>query len=90
MVCVDLIGVSNASGGIQKFIDPRSNVSDTKYTFNLSQDKKGSARLNSLCQECKDKGVTWEGIYDGVSCQNPSFVPRTDGSTDSTTDPTKC
>jgi hypothetical protein len=89
MVCVDLIGVSKGSNGIKKFIDP-SNVSDPRYTFNLSQDKKGSARLNALCQECKEKGVTWEGIYDGVSCQSPSFVPKTDGSSESTTDATQC
>ena len=89
MVCVDLSGVSKGSNGIKKFIDP-SNVSNPSYTFNLSQDKKGSARLNALCQECKEKGVTWEGIYDGVSCQSPSFVPKTDGSSESTTDATQC
>jgi hypothetical protein len=87
MVCVDLIGVSKSSNGIKKFIDP-SNVLNKDYTFNLSQDKKGSARLNALCQECKDKGVTWEGIYDGVSCQSPSFVPRTDGVKESTAEKT--
>jgi hypothetical protein len=81
MLCVDLIGVSK--GGIKKFTDP-NNVANDAYTFNLHQDKAGSARLNALCQECKDKGVTWEGIYDGVSCQSPSFVPRTDGQKDST------
>jgi hypothetical protein len=81
MLCVDLIGVSK--GGIKKFTDP-NNVANDAYTFNLHQDKAGSGRLNALCQECKDKGVTWEGIYDGVSCQSPSFVPRTDGQKDST------
>ena len=92
MVCVDLIGVSKnltSSNGIQKFIDP-SNVYTDKYLFNLFQDKSGTARLNALCQECKDKGVTWEGVYDGISCQSPSFVPRTDGTKDATTDATTC
>ena len=87
MYCVDLIGVSKGSGGIKKFIDP-SNQTDNKYMFNLFQDKKGSDRLNALCQECKNKDVTWEGVYDGVSCQNPSFVPRTDGGKDSTEEKT--
>ena len=87
MFCVDLIGGSKGSGGIEKFIDPR-NQTDNKYMFNLFQDKKGSDRLNALCQECKNKGVTWEGVYDGVSCQNPSFVPRTDGGKDSTEEKT--
>jgi hypothetical protein len=86
-VCVDLIGVS--TGDLQKFIDP-TNSSSIKYIFRLFQDKSGSDRLKSLCQECKDKGVTWEGIFDGVSCQDPSFIPRTDGTKDSTKASDKC
>ena len=93
MICVDLIGVSNGSGSARtpliKFTDP-SNAFKDNYIFNLSQDKTGSARLNALCQECKDKGVTWEGVYDGVSCQSPSFIPRTDGTKESTTGTNKC
>jgi hypothetical protein len=88
-ICVDLIGVSSGNAGIQKFIDP-SNATSDKYVFRLFQDKNGSDRLKSLCQECKDKGVTWEGIFDGVSCQDPSFIPRTDGTKDSTKPADKC
>jgi hypothetical protein len=79
--CVDLIGVSNA--GISKFVDP-SNASNPQYVFNLHSNLKGAARLKALCQECKDKKVTWEGIYDGLSCQDPSFIPSADGTKDST------
>lgn len=86
-ICVDLIGVSN--GGIQKFIDP-SNATNANYVFNLYQDKSGSDRLKSLCQECSTKKVTWEGIFDGVTCQDPSFIPRTDGTNDSTKPSDKC
>lgn len=64
-VCVDLIGVSQ--GGMNRLVDP-ANVTNDQYVFKLYNNLKGNDRLTALCQECKDKKVTWEGIYDGVAC----------------------
>jgi len=78
-VCVDLIGV--AEGGIQKLSDPASLINDT-YVFKLYETDKGAARMRKLCEECKAKKVTWEGVYDGVSCVATGAVPNSDGSAD--------
>lgn len=85
-ICVDLIGV--AEGGIQKLIDP-ANVSNDNYVFKLSMEKKGAERIKALCQECKLKKVTWEGVYDGIACTATGAVPNDDGTSDSSGG-TKC
>jgi hypothetical protein len=85
-VCVDLVGVGE--GGIQKLIDP-ANVTNENYIFKLHMDKKGADRIKALCQECKLKKVTWEGVYDGVACTATGAVPNADGSKDSA-DGEKC
>ena len=84
-ICVDLIGV--AEGGIQKLTDPTQATNDN-FVFKLHNNKKGAARIRALCQECKLKKVTWEGVYDGVACVATGAVPNPDGTTDSTTE--KC
>ena len=84
-ICVDLIGV--AEGGIQKLTDPTQATNDN-FVFKLHNDKKGAARIRALCQECRLKKVTWEGVYDGVACVATGAVPNPDGTTDSTTE--KC
>lgn len=78
-VCVDLIGV--AEGGIQKLMDP-TNLTNDQYVFKLYEERKGAERMRALCEECKLKKVTWEGVYDGVSCTATGAVPNSDGSTD--------
>ncbi len=65
--CIDLIGITK--GGKQ-----------TK--FNLHMDKQGKTRIDALCNECKALGVTWEGVYDGISCV-ASVVPNPKGGSDS-------
>jgi hypothetical protein len=80
-VCVDLIGVSE--GGIQKLTDPEQ-ANNNNFVFRLFMDKKGTERMKLLCQECKAKKVTWEGVYDGVACVATGAVPNADGTTDST------
>ncbi len=80
-VCVDLIGVSE--GGIQKLTDPEQ-ANNNNFVFRLFMDKKGTERMKLLCQECKTKKVTWEGVYDGVACVATGAVPNADGTTDST------
>jgi hypothetical protein len=61
-ICVDLVGVSQ--GGIQKLVDP-ANVANENFVFKLHMDKTGAARMKALCDECRLKKVTWEGVYDG-------------------------
>lgn len=69
-VCVDMIGVSQ--NGIQKY-EQAANLANENYIFNLFEDEKNQAeRYRKLCEECKRKKVTWEGIYDGISCLTPS------------------
>ncbi len=78
-VCVDLIGVSE--GGIQKLTDP-ANVVNDNYIFNLHLDKTGPERIKALCNECKIKKVSWEGVYDGVACTATGAVPNANGTSD--------
>jgi hypothetical protein len=65
-VCVDTVGVSQQ--GMRKWTDP--NQTDEAYTFNLSLEKSGSQRIQAICDECKAKKVTWEGVWDGDVCLN--------------------
>lgn len=78
-VCVDLVGVSK--GGIQRLTDP-TNVSNDNFVFRLHENLQGPSRIQRLCQECKNKRVTWEGVYDGANCVADN-VPNPNGSTDS-------
>ena len=65
-VCLDSVGVSQR--GMELWTSPEQ--TDEKYLFNLFLDKMGSARVLELCNECKRKGVTWEGVWDGNVCLN--------------------
>jgi hypothetical protein len=63
-VCVDTIGVS--TNGMAKWTGPTQ--TDEKYLFHLFVTTSDAARAQSLCDQAKLKGVTWEGVYDGMSC----------------------
>lgn len=80
-ICVDLDGVSYKVGGIQKLTDPSllSSTNKENYMFHLFENQTGSTRLTSICNQCKTKQVTWEGIFDGASCLNPSAIPLSTG-----------
>ena len=68
--CIDTIGVSQ--NGIRRYTQD-SDLNNEAFIFKLYEDEKNTAkRYQLLCQECKEKKVTWEGIYDGVSCLTPS------------------
>jgi hypothetical protein len=77
-VCVDLVGVSN--GGIQRLKDP-NNVMNDNFVFRLHETLTGAARIRRLCQECRTKRVTWEGVFDGANCVGDK-VPNPNGGTD--------
>ena len=67
-VCVDPIGVSiqNGTHGLKKW-NGDSNTG-TDYVFDLMLEKTGNLRVEALCNQCKLKGLTWEGVYDGLAC----------------------
>lgn len=78
-VCVDLVGVSK--GGIQRLTDANSVMNDN-FIFRLFENLTGSTRIRRLCQECREKQVTWEGVFDGANCVADK-VPNPAGGTDS-------
>ena len=65
-VCIDPVGASRRerNAGMNQWKD--ATQTDPSYLFSLHTDKQGSARMKALYAECKAKGVTWEGVYDGT------------------------
>jgi hypothetical protein len=48
------------------------------YIFKLYANLSGRKRTDALCLECKNKKVTWEGIYDGSTCVVTGLAPGGD------------
>lgn len=73
-VCIDTVGVSS---GLKKWTGPTQTGDDFK--FNLFTTASGDDRVQKLCNECKTKQVTWEGVYDGSVCigNEPPKPPAT-------------
>ena len=65
-VCIDTVGVAQ-QGGIQTSDGTQTG---DQYVFNLFLDQTGSNRATSLCNQAKEKQVTWEGVWDGSVCAN--------------------
>ena len=65
-VCVDTVGVSQQ--GMQVWSSP--DQTDPQYLFNLSLEKSSALRIAAICDECKAKKVTWDGVWDGDVCFN--------------------
>lgn len=63
-VCVDTYGVS--TGGMSKWSEPTQ--TDDRFLFRLFTSDTGAARTKKLCEQAKLKSVTWEGVWDGVTC----------------------
>lgn len=78
-VCVDLIGIAPA-GGIRKLVSPEQTTGQNAdaYIFKLFSNLSGKKRTDALCLECKNKKVTWEGIYDGATCVVSGLAPGGD------------
>ena len=68
--CVDLLGVS--TGGLTKSQNTAGLTSSSTKVFNkTSKDVAAAitvASMQAICNQCKEKGVTWEGVYDGETC----------------------
>jgi hypothetical protein len=63
--CIDMVGIST-NGGFQKVSEPSAikSATDTSHFFPLIV---GETRA-ALCGRLRTAGLTWEGVYDGVSC----------------------
>jgi len=81
-VCVDTVGVStktNSSG--LGYFNPNNaltggGVPSADQQFNLHLDiSNDNDRTNAIISECKDKGLTFEGIWDGITSTN-NIVPK--------------
>jgi len=74
-VCIDTVGVATA-GGISS--SDGTKIAD-QYLFKLYLTSSGADRTSLLCQQAKEKKVTWEGVWDGTTClssQEPPKPPR--------------
>jgi NADH:ubiquinone oxidoreductase subunit 6 (subunit J) len=76
--CVDTAGVST-NGGLPKF-EPvngtgTSQTPTAAQLFNLFLSDSDANRKNSIKTECINKGVTWEGVYDGINGYN-NTIPK--------------
>ena len=81
MVCVDTVGVSTkGASGLQQY-NPNNAVTgggvpSSTQQFNLHLDvSDNKERTNQLVEECKDKGLTFEGVWNGIS-QTKNIIPR--------------
>jgi len=84
-VCVDTIGVSTGGGSTSSrglaYFNPNNaitggGVPTIDQQFNLYLDiSNDNDRTNAIIKECKDKGVKFEGIWDGTSSSN-NIVPK--------------
>jgi len=65
-MCIDPVGASRRenNAGMNQWKD--ASQIDPSFTFSLYTNLQGNARLAKLYAECKAKGVTWEGVYDGM------------------------
>jgi hypothetical protein len=74
-VCVDTIGVSQGGGiAVWKY----ATQTDEQYLFHLHTNVYGPERVKKLCEEAKNKKVTWEGVWNGSTCLGgePPLPPK--------------
>jgi len=65
-VCIDTTGVAQQGG----MSTSDGTQTGDQYVFPLFLDKTGKDRVDSLCNQAKQKNVTWEGVWDGAICLN--------------------
>jgi len=77
--CVDMLGVTKSSAGIQVTKPSEVNsvaLTNTQKVFEFtSEDIKAAtttADLQKICDRCQQAGITWEGVYDGDVCMGIS------------------
>ena len=76
--CVDTAGVST-TGTLQKFVPVNetgtSQTPTEAHLFNLFLSDNDENRKKNIKTECINKGVTWEGVYDGINGYN-NTIPK--------------
>jgi hypothetical protein len=77
--CVDTAGVSKKPDQLEKF-NPTTAAGSTsatdKHLFNIFPlEADDDKRRTNIKKECIDKGVTWEGVYDGINGYN-NTIPK--------------
>jgi hypothetical protein len=80
IVCVDTVGVAGP-GGIQVW--PQGGSNDERYLFRLFASDPN--RQVKLCQQCNEKKVTWEGVYDPSGACSANVPPLPPGAIPPTT-----
>ena len=80
--CVDTAGVSTKPNALAKF-DPSNPITNAStpgenHLFDLFTESTLSAedRAAAIKGECHTKGVTWEGVYDGLSLYTNNNIPK--------------
>lgn len=68
--CIDTIGVSNPpsgspTGGLQVWSSTHAGPT-TQFDLHLTAPQ--IKRVQTLCDQCKNYGLTWEGVWDGITC----------------------
>jgi uncharacterized membrane protein (UPF0136 family) len=67
-VCLDMLGVSK-NGGLGTVVTNVAAATPTNTFIYTSNDVKNNTNnINTICNYCAEKGVTWEGVYDGDTC----------------------
>jgi len=76
--CVDMLGVSTTSGGLQVTQPSDILTGSTLKSTNASKvipyssrdviSATSSAAVQTICNACAAAGVTWEGVWDGDVC----------------------
>ena len=87
-VCVDTVGVASRNEGnaMQKFVPSSSTAQPSgNQIFNLylkatdypagKSLEKDADRKELIIEQCKERKVTWEGIWDGITAYN-KVVPK--------------
>lgn len=76
-VCIDTIGVSK-SQQITVTTASTTRPLNAANKFGLRLKETGEGRAKNLCEDCRTKGVTWEGVWNGFVCMN-NDPPRPPG-----------
>ena len=81
--CVDTVGVATGNTPLQYF-NPNNSVSGTstptdqqKFSLQL-QERDANKRRELIIADCQRKGLTFEGIYDGIKTYD-NIIPRVPG-----------
>ena len=75
--CIDLLGVSS----LTKVTDPNSPIPVSDISSKVFVHTSSNITdIKAVCNACQQKGLTWEGIYDGDTCGSSKY--RADSGTD--------